>query len=231
MRIHCLQHVAFEGPAAIADWARAQGHTLSITRLDRGEPLPRPVSFDWLVIMGGPMGVGDTDKHPWLGPETQLIAETVDAGKRILGICLGAQLLAHALGAQVYPAPCREIGWFEVEALPVGDSGTCDVLPARFTPLHWHGDTFDLPAGVAQLARSPACEQQAFQYGDRAIGLQFHLESTPDSVAALVAHCAEEIGDGAWEMPADTIRDCASQCAAVRPVLDRILSFLEGTKQ
>ncbi len=104
MRIHYLQHVPFEGPAAIAEWAQEHGHELVGTRLDRNEPLPALRDFDWLVVMGGPMGVGDRDRYPWMGPELELIREAIAAGRRVLGVCLGAQLIAAALGARVYPA-------------------------------------------------------------------------------------------------------------------------------
>lgn len=228
MRIRVLQHVPFEGPAAIGDWAQANGHALDITRLDLGEAPPAASDFDWLVVMGGPMGVGDIARYPWMPPELTCIRDALDSNRRVLGICLGAQLLAHALGARVNQAPEREIGWFDVEALPLDDAKVCDALPPRFTPLHWHGDTFDLPPGAMQLARSAACEQQAFQHGARAIGLQFHIESTPESVAQLVAHCGDEIGDGPWQQPAARIKDCQAHCQSTRPVLEGVLRYLEA---
>jgi GMP synthase-like glutamine amidotransferase len=228
MRIRVLQHVPFEGPAAIGDWAQINDHTLDITRLDLGETLPAPSDFDWLIVMGGPMGVGDMARYPWMAPELACIRQALDSDRRVLGICLGAQLLAHALGAQVHQAPEREIGWFDVEALPLDGAEVCDALPPRFTPLHWHGDTYDLPAGAVQLARSAACEQQAFQFGARAIGLQFHIESTPDSVAQLIAHCGDGIGDGPWQQPATRINDCRARCQATRPVLEGVLRYLES---
>jgi len=226
MRIHCLQHVPFEGPAAIGDWAHERGHKLIITRLDRGQHLPAIGTFDWLLVMGGPMGVADRQRHAWMSPEIELVAGAVDAGRRVLGICLGAQLLAHALGARVYPAFGREIGWFGVKT--VGGRGPEDAfgLPPRFTPLHWHGDTFDLPAGAVHLAAGPLCGIQAFAFGPRVVGLQFHLESTPDSVAALVDHCAGEIGDGKWEMAPELIVDCQARCRRIRPVLHAVLDRL-----
>jgi len=228
MRMHYLQHVAFEGPAAIADWARDRGHALTGTRLDRGEPLPGVADFDWLVVMGGPMSVADVGEYPWMAAELQLIRETVAAGRRVLGVCLGAQLMAHALGARVYRAANKEIGWFTVEAIKGATNDTFDGFPPRFTPLHWHSDTFELPAGAIHLVRGPACPNQAFQLGPRVLGLQFHLEATPESVAALVDHCAEEIGDGPWEMAPEVIRDCAPRCADVAPVLQAVLAYLEA---
>jgi len=227
MRIHYLQHVPFEGPAAIADWAADRGHEITGSHLYRGDPLPGADDFDWLVVMGGPMGVGDVDDYPWMRPELDLIGASVERGRRVLGICLGAQFLAHALGARVYPAPEKEIGWFPVEGLAVERPGIYAGLPVRFTPLHWHGDTFDLPADAVPLAQGPGCPNQAFQVGERAIGLQFHIEATPSSVAALVEHCSGEIGDGRWQMGADEIRECNARCTAVRPVLDDLLGFME----
>lgn len=229
MRMHYLQHVAFEGPAAIADWARDRGHALTGTRLDRGAPLPRLADFDWLVVMGGPMGVADVGEYSWMTAELRLIREAVETGKIVLGVCLGAQLIAHAVGARVYRASNREIGWFPVEAIDGEVEDAFDGLPPRFTPLHWHGDTFELPAGAIHLARGPACPNQAFQLGPRVLGLQFHLEATPESVGALVDHCAEEIGDGPWEMAPEAIRDCATRCADVAPVLQAVLAYLEAS--
>jgi GMP synthase-like glutamine amidotransferase len=227
MRIHFLQHVPFEGPAAIADWARARNHTLSGSRLDLGEPLPGLADLDWLVVMGGPMGVADVAAYPWMEPELRLIRQAVDSDRRVLGICLGAQLIAHALGARVYPASDKEIGWFPVEAIDGDTIGAFDGFPPRFTPLHWHGDTFDLPPGAMLLARGPSCPNQAFQLGRWALGLQFHLEATPESVETLVDHCAEEIGDGPWEMAPAEICKCAAHCAAVSPILQAVLNYLE----
>ena len=228
MRIHYLQHVPFEGPAAIADWAEARGHELRGTRLDRGEPLPGIDDFDWLVVMGGPMGVGDREEYPWMTPEIALIGEAVRANRRVLGVCLGAQFLASALGARVYPAAYKEIGWFPVQSTGAALAGSFAGFPAEFTPLHWHGDTFDLPSGAIPLAHGPDTVNQAFQVGHRVLGLQFHLEATPDSVATLVEHCSDEIGDGPWEMPASGIRDCRDRCARVRPILEAVLDYLES---
>jgi GMP synthase-like glutamine amidotransferase len=228
MRIHYLQHVPFEGPAAIADWAQARGHDLQGTRLDRGEPLPGLDDFDWLVVMGGPMGVGEQADYPWMAPEIGLIREAVQAKRRVLGVCLGAQFLASALGARVYPATYKEIGWFPVQSTSTQSAGSFEGFPPELTPLNWHGDTFDLPIGAIPLAHGPDTINQAFQVGRRALGLQFHLEATPDSVASLVDHCAGEIGGGPWEMAAPEIRDCHERCARVRPILESVLDYLEA---
>jgi len=123
----------------------------------------------------------------------------------------------------------KEIGWFPVQAMPAPLSGAFRGFRNAFTPLHWHGDTFDLPPGAIHLARGPETVNQAFQVGRRVLGLQFHLEATPASVDALVEHCAGEIGGGSWEMDAERIRDCEQRCAAVRPVLDEVLAYSRRT--
>jgi GMP synthase-like glutamine amidotransferase len=228
MRIHYLQHVPFEDPAGIFDWAATRGHTMSGTRLFDQHALPRPDSFDLLVVMGGPMGVSDVDEHPWLADEKRFLAAAFDAGAKAVGICLGAQLLAEALGARVYRHTCKEIGWFDVQRTPA--SAWCplfDGLPEHFTAFHWHGDTFDLPAGAIHLAASAACASQAFSYEGRVIGLQFHLESTLESIARLCAHCSEELAAGPYIQSADAMFAAAERgCAATAPLMGRILDAL-----
>jgi GMP synthase-like glutamine amidotransferase len=194
MRIQCLKHVPFEGPAAIADWAQSRGHSLALAELHRGDPLPALDSFERLVVMGGPMGVGDESVYGWLAPEKALIRAAIGAGKSVVGVCLGAQLIAEVLGGRVYPNPEKEIGWMPIELTQAGrQSALFGPLPASLRVFHWHGDTFEPPPGAVHLAHSPVCEQQAFLFGGRVLGLQFHLESTPASVAAICAECADEL--------------------------------------
>ncbi|MGK2942481.1 MAG: type 1 glutamine amidotransferase [Immundisolibacter sp.] len=186
LRIHWLQHVPFEGLGQIEPWAHRHGHTLHCTRLHADEPLPPPQDFDWLIIMGGPMGAYESDLHPFLSAEIDLIRVAIRTGKRVLGICLGAQLMAAALGARVYASGHKEIGWFPVEAVPEAThSPFGDDLPDPLTVFHWHGDTFDLPAGAVRLARSALFQQQGFAYGDRVLALQFHPEMDAAGLAAL----------------------------------------------
>ncbi len=180
MRIHWLQHADFEDLGCIGPWLAAHGHAVSGTRLYAGERPPPAANFDALVVMGGPMNIYEHEKYPWLVPEKALIRAALDTGKRVLGICLGAQLLADVLGAPVTRNPESEIGWFPVDLSAAGRA--CALLadlPERFTAFHWHGDTFALPAGATPLAFSAACPQQAFAVdGGRVLGLQFHLEVT-----------------------------------------------------
>ena len=193
MRIHVLQHVEFEGPAAIEDWARRSGHAISRSRLDKGEALPGLAAFDLLVVMGGPMSVNDGHDYPWLKEEKALVRKSIESGHAVLGVCLGAQMIASAMGARVYRGREKEIGWFPVRR--VTDSGAGALFPETFTPLHWHGETFDLPDGAVRLAETDAVPNQAFQFGS-AVGLQFHLEATPESVQQMVDNASSEIESG-----------------------------------
>ncbi|MCR3883329.1 type 1 glutamine amidotransferase [Methanotrichaceae archaeon M04Ac] len=196
MRIHSLQHVPFEGLATIEDWAISRGYTISRTLLFRGEPLPDPAEFNWLVVMGGPMNVYEEERYPWLAQEKDLIRRAIDEGKVVLGICLGAQLIADVLGGKVLKNKEREIGWHPVSLTPEAKrSETFGVLPEKFVALHWHGDTFEIPPGAIHTAKSEACENQAFQLG-RAIGLQFHLEATAEGIENLIRNCSEELAGG-----------------------------------
>jgi len=194
MRIHYLQHVWFEGPACIEQWASRNGHILAATRLYDNSQLPNVESFDWLVVMGGPMNVYQEDIYPWLVHEKLLIREAIEAGKTAVGICLGAQLIADVLGAKVYQGDHKEIGWLPVELTEqAAGNEIFGFLPERFIVFQWHGDTFNLPEGAVHLAGSEGCENQAFLYDGRVLGLQFHLESTRQSVRRLVENCGNEI--------------------------------------
>lgn len=189
MKAHILQHVPFEGLGSMEPWLRGRGAELSYTRFFESAALPEVDGLDLLIIMGGPMSANDEAALPWLVAEKQFIRQAVAAGVAVLGVCLGAQLIASALGEKVYKNTRREIGWFDIEAVP----GEGFQFPPVLKVFHWHGETFDLPKGALQLARSDACENQAFQLGSSVIGLQFHLETTPQSAEAIITHCRGEL--------------------------------------
>jgi GMP synthase-like glutamine amidotransferase len=192
MRIHSIEHAPFEGPGRIAAWAAERGHSLSRTALHDGEMPPATDAFDLLVVMGGPMSIHEHRNHPWLPMEKRFLAEAVRARKPILGVCLGAQLLADVLGGKVFQNPVKEIGWFPVRMLD--RSAPFAAFPERLTVMHWHGDTFTIPEGARRVAESEACANQAFVFGDRVVGLQFHIELENVGVEDLAAVSLDEAG-------------------------------------
>ncbi len=227
LRLHYLQHVAFEGLGRIGPWSEAAGAVVTATRFYENQPLPPLEAFDVLVIMGGPMSTHETDRYPWLTREKRFIRDAVAARKAILGICLGAQLIADALGAKVYPNDQREIGWFDIQRTRIAADhpiGKC--LPPRIKVFHWHGDTFNLPAGALPLARSAACRQQGYAIGDRVVGLQFHLETTPQSLQALIENGQDDLSPGPYVQTPDAMQSTDKWYGPNYDVLDRILTQL-----
>jgi len=177
VRALVLQHIPCEPPGVYEDVLRERGATIQRVELDEGELLPDWHEFDVIVAMGGPMSVNDEAKHPWLVAEKRLLAEAVQEGVPFFGVCLGAQLLAASLGGRVYPGPEPEAGLLPVflTATATGDP-IFEGLPRELLTFQWHGDTFDLPSGAELLATSPLYPHQAFRWGRRAYGVQFHLE-------------------------------------------------------
>ena len=209
MRVHVLQHVPFEGLGSIGAWLDGQGAVVTATRFFADALLPDPAAVDLLVVMGGPMSVNDESRHPWLVAEKRFVGRVIGSGRAVLGVCLGAQMIAAALGARVTPNPEREIGWFPVASVlpPAAAPQSAQLFrfPGESIVFHWHGETFAIPAGAVHLARSAACRNQAFQYGRRVLGLQFHLEMTPQSVAELVAAGRDQLVPERWVQPAAEI--------------------------
>ncbi len=207
MRLHYIQHVPFEGIANIQGWAENLGWQISGTHPYRLEKLPAPDDLDWLVVMGGPMNIYEEREYPWLAAEKKFIGAAIEKGKIVLGICLGAQLIADVLGGQVVRNRYKEIGWFPVSLKPEGlASLPFRGFPEEFPAFHWHGDTFTLPPGAVMLAESEACPAQAFSAnGSRVLALQFHLESSVDSVRTLIQNGSDELVDGEYIQRAEDI--------------------------
>ena len=227
-RVLWLQHVPFEGLGSIEPWLRSRDYTLQCCPLYAGQALPAIDSFDWLIVMGGPMNVDDEQSYPWLAAEKRFIKRALHAGKRTLGICLGAQLMARALGAEVLKGDTPEIGWLPVDLTKMGaESGFLSDVPRVFDAFHWHGDRFNIPEGAIHAAASDACSNQAFIYGERALALQFHLETTAASAAALVHHCGEDISvTRASVQSAEEIMLCPERFDALNQIMASVLSRL-----
>jgi GMP synthase-like glutamine amidotransferase len=227
MRLHWIQHAPFEGLGAIESWVDARGHDLSATRMWCPEPLPAPSDYDGLIVMGGPMSVHDETQHRWLVAEKRFVEQAIHADKPILGVCLGAQMIAHVLGARVVPNAFKEIGWFPVSL--TGEARRLDLfraLPDRFDPFHWHGETFDVPHGATRAAFSQACPNQAFLYGSRVLALQFHLEMTREGIQTLVDHCSGDLVTGPYVEPAGAMLNHSGAHARAHGLLEGLLDRL-----
>lgn len=232
MRVHFLQHVPYEGLGNLQDWLQQGGHDVTATRLYAGDGLPRPDTLDMVIVMGGPMGIYDEADHPWLIAEKRFLDAVLSGEAFVLGICLGAQLLADRLGARVYSNGEKEIGWFPVqrtEAAATTRLAAC--LPRTFTPFHWHGDTFDIPVDAVHLARSEACENQAFLYQDRVLGLQYHLEMTAAGAQDLIDCNGHELVEAPFIQPAEhMLTQSASFADANRLMVALMDAFTAATE-
>ena len=224
MNLHVFQHVSFEGPARIGTWAAAHGHRVTTTHWFANERPPTHSSVDALVVMGGPMSVYEEDKYAWLREEKRFIRQAIHDGKRVLGVCLGAQLLADVLGARVYPHTCKEIGWFPIARLPKSaQSKLFAAFPKDLEVFHWHGDTFDIPAEATHVLQSAACPNQGFVLDDHVVGLQFHIEIEPAGVDSLVWHCGNDLRPGHCVQSAAEIRAERGRFGRIHAVVKEFL--------
>ncbi|HSK48227.1 MAG TPA: type 1 glutamine amidotransferase [Coriobacteriia bacterium] len=233
--MHVLKHVPYEGPASIAEWATGRGFDITES-LAVTEEHPPVSEIDFLVVLGGPMSADDHTKNPWLPAEKRFVAEAIDAGIFVLGVCLGAQILAEVAGGRVRRNDYPEIGWYPVRRTA---SSSLDPLFGVFPDVlvvgHWHSDTFDLPEGVKPTLSSDACANQAFTLNNgRVVGLQFHLEWTGESLEELVDACIDELVDGgpylttAPQMLAHAEHHLDACRSALWMLLDLMVSLPEG---
>jgi GMP synthase-like glutamine amidotransferase len=201
-RIHFLEHAPHERPGSISDWARDRGYEVSGSRLYLNDPLPKHQYFHMLVVLGGPMSVKDVAVYPWLKEEKHFIERAIEHSMPVLGICLGAQLIADVLGAEVTPMIHKEIGWHEVVTTPeCRKHSIASTFPERFPAFHWHGEMFSIPDGAINIGHSHACIHQGFTLADRVVALQFHPEITPRLAESFVREGAHEL------LPAPHIQD------------------------
>ncbi|HOP62635.1 MAG TPA: type 1 glutamine amidotransferase [Spirochaetota bacterium] len=193
-RVHILQHVPFETPGCILNWALDMGYPVTYTHFYAEEPLPDINEIDWLVVMGGPMSVNDEKIYPWLSGEKRFIESAISSGKVVIGICLGAQLIAEVMGSRIKTNGLKEIGWhriFRADEMPL--SGLLNIIPDGIDVFHWHGETFDIPGGAVHGFSSDCCRNQDFLYRDRVMGLQFHMEVTPHLLHEMINNCRGEL--------------------------------------
>lgn len=194
VKVHVLMHVAYENPGCIETWIYRNKFEITYTRFYENYRLPPIDEFDLLIVMGGPMSVHDENNYNWLKSEKEFIRKSIENRKIVVGICLGAQLIAHVLGASVYTQKIKEIGWFNIKSTESGmKNSILEGFEVSFPVFHWHGETFNLPTDSVHLFASEVCTNQAYLYDNRILGLQFHLEVTPETVRNMVKNGKTEL--------------------------------------
>lgn len=234
LRIHYLQHVPFEGLGYIETWVAANKHILTATKFYESCNLPDLDDIDWLIVLGGPMGVYDEDKYNWLATEKQYIKKAIDSKKMVLGICLGAQLIAHCLGAAILPALHKEIGWF-----PVANTNETEntawfntLFLSKPKVFHWHGDQFEIPPNATpNLLISAANKNQAFCYKNHVIGLQFHLEVTNETIELMLEYGKQDLINLPYIQAISDIKNGVKHIAECNSIMSSILHKMQQTKK
>lgn len=192
MKIHCIRHEAFEGLANIENWIKQKDIPLSYTHVFKNQEFPAELDFDILIIMGGTPSIYEKPVPKWLSNEKQFIARCIEKNIKVIGICLGAQLIANVLGAKVYPGQEKEIGWFPVK-FSSNALNEFPFLPEKIVTFHWHGDTFDLPSGAIHLASSECTPNQGFFIDNQILALQFHTEMNEEGIERLITACGKDL--------------------------------------
>lgn len=224
--IAIIQHVPHESPGWIINWLEGNDKSFRLVDIYRGDPLPPAREIEGLVIMGGSMNVYEEALYPWLAEEKRYIRNFIHEGKKVLGICLGAQLVAASLGARVKRNAALEIGWFPIEIhedeLPAKMQG---VFPLHLLTFHWHGDTFEVPEGGAPFASSEACPNQGFAFGEHVLAIQFHPEMTESGIEDLIAHDAEDLlSESVFVQTAEEMRKGITNIEHNKEVLFKLLN-------
>jgi len=230
MKIHVLQHSPINTLGTIEEYAKIKNHFVESTRFYETKIPPEINSFDLLIIMGGPIGVYDYKENPWLRDEKEFIKRVIEAGKPVLGICLGAQLLADVLGSRVFENKYVEMGWFPVKKAAEGkESDFLKGMPEEITVFHWHSRTFDLPAGTIHLFESEGCNIQGFIYEDRIVALQFHPEVNEERIESLIKRFGDGMAEGPFVQKKKEMRGQRKYLAGTKEfmfsILDRLVDF------
>lgn len=225
MRIHSLQHVPFEDLGSMRPDIQKHGYSLTTTHWYQDDTPPAVDDFDVLIVMGGPMGVYDETQYPWLAKEKILIAAAIQAGKKIIGFCLGAQLIACVLGAKVTRNAHREIGWFPIDvATAASEHPIAKILANCNEVFHWHGDAFALPANAQLIASSQACVHQAYIIDEQIYAFQFHLETTETSARALIENCSADLDNSTYVQTAEEILRDKEKFSAINHAMSLVLA-------
>ncbi len=225
MRVHFIQHVEFEEPAELENWIINKGYKISKSKMYNKDLFPEINDFDMLIIVGGPMGVNDIVKYPWLIREKEFIRRAILGKKTVIGICLGAQLIADVLNAKVYKNRYKEIGWFPIKkSRLLGKESIFADFEKETKVFHWHGDTFDIPKGATRIFSSTACKNQAFQYGNKVFGFQFHFEVNEKSIMKLVENAATDITDEKFVQSGIIEKTDSNHVIEINKVMDKIMN-------
>ena len=232
MHIHCLQHDHFEDLGYIGDWAFENHFSASVTRLDLNQELPQNTDYDWLVVMGGKMGVNDSDEFPWLIEEIKFIRQAIDMGKIVIGVCLGSQMVAAALGAKVYKNTEPEMGFWPVKFSPeASNDSVFSHFPCELDVLHVHFDTFTLPENAINMAWSPITGCQAFRYRNNVFAFQFHFEVTPENVSGFITEITPEIKEGRYSQTPEEMVGLSGCCAGNNRIFRKVLDAIYTIKK
>jgi GMP synthase-like glutamine amidotransferase len=231
IRLYLIQHVPFEGAGYIQQWLDNQGLAYTWIRLSEDPVFPPIDTVGGLVILGGPMSVTDTEVYPWIGQEVKFIQEVIEQNLPVLGVCLGAQFIAKAMGARVYKNHSKEIGWFPIRWLETDFLELGTTVPNEMIVFHWHSETFELPTSAVWLATNDACRHQAFRVGAKIIGLQFHLEIDQCGMNGLIEHCANDLDDSGGCQSVREIRSGFVKNSYSYTLLENILQQLFGSNQ
>jgi GMP synthase-like glutamine amidotransferase len=228
MHIHYFQHNHFEDLGYISDWAESHNFTISVTRFDIKSELPSIQDFDWLVVMGGAMGVNDSDQYPWILSEIEFIKEVIHSGKIVIGICLGSQMIASALGARVYKNTEPEMGFWPIKfSKSAKQDSVFRHFPDKLDVMHFHFDAFTLPEGAVAMAESPVTPVQAFRYGSNVFALQFHSELTESSAPIFIRELASEIIPGSLVQNPPEMLQNIRYCRLNNEILSKVLDEIQ----
>ncbi len=227
MQVLIIKHVEIEGPGLIEYCLNRKRIPYQVICLDSGVPLPKAEDYTHIVLLGGSMNVYEEDRYPFLKYEDLFVKEAIQRGKPILGICLGAQLMAKALGANVFKAPVKEIGWYDVSLTGIGSSDSLFFdLPKTFPVFQWHEDTFEIPKAGKLIVTSSPVAHQAFRYGENAYGLQFHLEVTEEMITEWMETYGEE--NGTQSLPFSRAQILTETEIKIETYTRRGMKFLEN---